>query len=143
MSTEDNKAVARRAFDVINTGNLEVVDELIAPEYVYTAPGTPEVRGPEGWKQLISTYRAAFPDLHMTVDDVMTEGDKVAVRWSATGTHRGELMGIPPTGKRVTVTGMIMSRCAGGKIVEEHEIFDSLGMLQQIGAVPSAVESTA
>jgi steroid delta-isomerase-like uncharacterized protein len=143
MSTEDNKAVARRAFDVINTGNLDVVDELIAPEYLYSAPGTPEVRGPEGWKQLISMYRAAFPDLHMTVDDVLAEGDKVAVRWSATGTHRGELMGIPPTGKRVTVTGMIMSRCAGGKFVEEHEIFDSLGMLQQLGAVPTAAGSTA
>jgi predicted ester cyclase len=81
-------------------------------------------------------YRGAFPDLEMTVDGILAEADMVALRWTATGTHRGDLMGIPPTGKRVSVTGQVMSRFVGGKVVEDREVFDALGMMQQLGAIP-------
>jgi steroid delta-isomerase-like uncharacterized protein len=143
MSTEDNKALVRRVFDIVNQKNLDAADEVIAADYVYTAPGTPEMRGPEGFKQLIGGYVSAFPDLQMTILDLVAEGDKVVTRWSATGTHRGELMGIAPTGKRATVVGMVMSRCVGGKIAEEVEVFDTLGMLQQLGVVPAPAELVA
>ena len=139
MSTEDNKALVRRAIEgIINQGNLGMADELFASDYVYAAPGTPEMRGPEGLKQLIGMYRAAFPDIQLTVGEQIAEGDTVVTRWRGTGTHQGELMGVAPTGKRVTVEGMILTRCATGKIVEEFEILDSLGMLQQLGAIPAA-----
>jgi steroid delta-isomerase-like uncharacterized protein len=144
VSVEENKAIVRRLLDeVINKGNLDVVDELVARDYVYSAPGSPEMRGPEGFKQLISMYRSAFPDMQMTEDDMIGEGDKVVSRWTATGTHRGELMGIPPTGKRATVTGIIISRIAGGKVVEDHEVLDSMGMMQQLGVIPAPAQSTA
>ena len=144
MSAEENKAVARRVLhEVVQKGNLDVVDELIAPEYRYSAPGNPEVRGPEGYKQLVTMYRSAFPDMQMTEDDIVAEGDKVVTRWTARGTHRGELMGIPPTGKQINVTGMVIARIAGGKIVEEHEVFDALGMMQQLGVVPTPEQARA
>ena len=143
MSIEENKAQFRRVFDMINTGKLDNAGELIATDYVYHSPGSPDMRGPEGFKQLISMYRAAFPDLLMVIDDMLAEGDRVAVRWTATGTHRGELMGIPPTGKRVTTSGLIISRFAGGKVVEDHEVIDSLGMMQQLGVVPTPEQARA
>jgi steroid delta-isomerase-like uncharacterized protein len=144
VSAEENKAVSRRVLqEVIGKGNLDVIDQLIAADYAYFAPGSPEVRGPEGYRQLVTMYRSAFPDLTMTEDDILAEGDKVVMRWTGSGTHRGELMGIPPTGKRVNVSGILISRFAGGKIVEEHEIFDALGMLQQLGVVPAQEQAQA
>ena len=88
-------------------------------------------------------YRSAFPDLRFTIEDMIAEGDKVATCWRAAGTHQGELMGIAPTGKRVEVIGMIVSRFAGGKIVEDLEVMDTLGLLQQLGAIPEAAEPAA
>jgi steroid delta-isomerase-like uncharacterized protein len=143
VSVEENKAQFRRVLDIINSGTLDKTDEVIASNYVYRSPGSPEMRGPEGFKQLISMYRAAFPDMTMVIDDMLAEGDKVAVRWTATGTHRGELMGIPATGKRVTGSGLIISRFAGGKVVEDHEVIDMLGMLQQLGVVPTPEQAQA
>jgi len=92
--------------------------------------------GTAGIKQFISIYRTAYPDTHFTVEDQVAEGDKVATRWTATGTHRGELMGIAPTGKRVTVTGIAITRVTNGKIVETWNNFDALGQLQQLGVIP-------
>jgi steroid delta-isomerase-like uncharacterized protein len=144
VSIEDNKALVRRAIeDVINRGNLDAADALVASDYVYRSPGTPEMRGPEGMKQLISMYRGAFPDLHIAIDEQIAEGDNVCTRWTGSGTHRGELMGIPPTGKRINVIGMIISRCAAGKIVAELELLDSLGMLQQLGTIPAPEHAPA
>jgi steroid delta-isomerase-like uncharacterized protein len=143
VSVEENKAQFRRVLDIINSGDLDKADEVIASNYVYRSPGSPEMRGPEGFKQLISMYRAAFPDMTMVIDDMVAEGDKVAVRWTATGTHRGELMGIPPTGKRVTGSGLIISRFAGGKVVEDDEVIDLLGMMQQLGVVPAPEQAQA
>jgi predicted ester cyclase len=138
VSAEENKAVVRRVLaQVFNEWNLAAADELIAPGYVYHEPGTPELPGPDGFKQLVGIYRTAFPDARITVEDQVAEGDKVATRFTGRGTHRGELMGIAPTGKAMTVTGIVVSRVAGGNVEEEWENFDALGMLQQIGALPA------
>jgi steroid delta-isomerase-like uncharacterized protein len=143
VSAEENKAQVRRLLEAINTDNLDNIDELIASDYVYHSPGSPEVRGPDGFRQMISMYKTAFPDLNMVIDDMLAEGDKVAFRWTGTGTQRGEMMGVPPTGKRVTGTGLIISRFAGGKIVEDHEVIDMLGMMQQLGVVPTPEQARA
>jgi steroid delta-isomerase-like uncharacterized protein len=138
MSSEQNKAIVRRLFEEPWKGNLDVIDELTASEYIGHDPANPEpLRGPDGVKEFISTYRAAFPDARITVEEQLAEGDLVATRWSARGTHEGELMGIRPTGKQVTVSGLTISRLAGGKVVEEFQNWDTFGMMQQLGAVPA------
>jgi steroid delta-isomerase-like uncharacterized protein len=134
MSVEENKAIFRRIVEEgFNKGNLAIVDELVATNHVNH---TDNVHGPEEYKQFITMYRTAFPDLHMTIEDQIAEGDKVVNRWTSRGTHKGDLMGIPPTGKQTTVTGMYVARIIGGKIVEEWGNFDALGMMQQLGVVP-------
>ena len=136
MSTEDNKAVARSSFEeILNNVNLGIIDEVLSPNYVLHAPAGP-VHGREGFKQFVMMYRSAFPDARYTLEEMIAEGDKVVTRWTATGTHLGELMGIPPTGKWGTVTGISIGRYEGSKLVEEWLNFDALGMLQQLGVFP-------
>lgn len=131
---EDNKAICRRLVeDIVNRGNLKLADTLVGPGYVYHGPGGLELRGPEGYTQLVAMYRAAFPDLNMTIDELFADGDKVALRWTARGTHKGDLAGIAPTGRTVTVTGLIVSRFSGGQLVEDFESFDEVSMLRQLG----------
>ena len=137
MLTEENKAIARRwNEEVWGKGNLAVMDELAATDFVFN----PSLPGPEpdleGYKQTVSWARGAFHDMERTVDDMIAEGDKVAVRWSGRSTHKGEWMGIAPTGKQVTTTGISIMRIEGGKVVEEWTEVDMLGLMQQIGAVP-------
>ena len=141
MTSEQNKAIVRRAFEEPWKGNLDVIDELIAKDYIGHDPANPEpLRGPAGVKEFISTYRAAFPDARITVEQQLAEGDLVATRWTGRGTHEGELMGISPTGKRVTVSGLTISRLEGGKIVEEFQNWDTFGMMQQLEAVPALAQ---
>ena len=136
----DNKALVRRLIDeALNKGNLAVVDELVAPSYVYREPTAGEVRGPDGLKKMVTMYRNAFPDLRITIDDQIAEANRVVTRWTGRGTHKGELMGVAPSGQEVTVTGILITRLADGKIVEEWENYDALGMMRQIGAVKAAV----
>jgi len=139
MLTEDNKTLARRVFEeVLNQGNLAVVDELFDANYVGYDPGVPApIHGKEGYKQYVRMYSTAFPDSHYTIEDMIAEGDKVVTRWTATGTHQGTLMGIPPTGKQATATGIVIGRLANGKFVESWLNFDALGMLQQLGVIPT------
>ena len=138
MSTEENKAKQHRIFEeVINKGNMAVADELVAPNYIYHGPVGMEFTGPEGLKQLISMFRNAFPDLHVTVEDTVAEGDRVVSRFTARGTHKGDLTGIAPTGKQVTQAGIVIARWVDGKEVEAWESLDMLGMMQQLGVVPS------
>ncbi len=127
MSTEENKATTRRAFfeEIWNQGNLAVVDELCTPNFIYHTPTGP-VQGPEGFKQFATMYRTAIPNLHITIDDLLAEADKVVTRWTARGTHLGPLMDIPPTGKQATVTGIVIGRFEGGKFVEGWLEFDAL-----------------
>ena len=136
MSTEENKAIARHVIEEgWNQGNTAVFDEVYATNYVGHDPSM-TIQGSEGFKQVYAAYRTAFPDLHLTIEDQIAEGDKVVSRWTFRGTHRGELMGILPTGKQVTVTGIVISHFANGKIVESWFNSDDLGMLQQLGVVP-------
>jgi steroid delta-isomerase-like uncharacterized protein len=137
MSSEEKKTIVRRAFEEPWQGNLDVVDELIASDYIGHDPANPEpIRGPEGVKEFVSSYLAAFPDARITVEQQLCEGDLVATRWTGRGTHKGELMGVQPTGKQVSVTGLTISRLFGDKIVEEYQNWDTLGMLQQLEAIP-------
>jgi len=139
MSTENNKALIRRVNEeAINQGNLALLDELVGSDYVEHDPNYPQaVCGAEGLKQYFQTFRSAFPDLHFTIEDIIGEGDTVAVRQTGRGTHQGELFGIPPTGKQVTVTAMIFHRFVNGKPVESWVNSDSMGMLQQLGVIPA------
>ena len=137
MSAE-NKALVRRVFDDMwNKHDLDVLDVIYAPDVVNheLPPGMPE--GIAGTKAYFGMFMSAFPDTQMTVEDLIAEGDKVVARWTARGTHTGELMGIPPTGKQVTVTGVNIGRVANGRIVEEWGEFDMMGMMQQLGVVPT------
>jgi steroid delta-isomerase-like uncharacterized protein len=138
VSPEENKAVIRRFLEeIFGGGNLELANELFAPDYVLHDPAVPgEVRGPEGMQRYVSMYRGAYPDTSFTVEDQIVEGDVVVTRWTGRGTHGGELMGILPTGKRVTVTGTEFDRVSGGKIEETWVSYDALGMIQQLGVVP-------
>lgn len=139
MSAESNKALARRLMEeAFNAGNMNVVDELVAAGYVNHDAAAPETTvGPEAAKASVAGYRAAFPDLRITVEDQIADDDRVATRWSATGTHRGELMGMTPTGKQSTVTGITIDRIVDGRIAESWTNWDTLGMLQQLGVVPA------
>src|SRR3989304_3370809 len=137
MSVEKNKATLRRvAEEVFNKGNLSVIPELIAPDYVFRSPLGIEIKGPEGFKQNVTMYRTAFPDIHATINDVVAEGDKVAVRYTMTGTFKGEMMGIAPTGKRLETTGAVFVRFAGGKEVEASSYTDMFAWYQQLGIKP-------
>jgi steroid delta-isomerase-like uncharacterized protein len=136
--SEENKRLVRRAYEEIRSrGNLEVADEIFAPDYTGHDPTAdpPEVRGPEGFKKQTAGYRAIFPDLRFSIDSMVAEGDEVVVRWTATGTHQGSLAGEPPTGKKVTVTGFGSWIVRHGKIAEHWGVIDLMGLLRQIGAL--------
>ena len=131
-----NKALVRRVIEELFTKhNVELIDEFF-PDCVYRASAVGELSG-EAYKQFLTQVLAAFPDGRWTVEDQVAEGDKVVTRWSFTGIHRRNLMGIAPTGKQVTTSGVMIDRIVGGKIAEEWEEYDALGMMQQLGAVPS------
>ena len=137
MSIEQNKAVVRRYFDELFTaGRLDRAAEIVAEGYIdHTArPGRPA--GVEGVKEVIGTFRTAFPDLRVQIAELLGEGELVATRFVITGTHNGPLMGVPPTGRTVRVPGMCISRIAGGTIAEQWDQADMLGLLQQLGVVP-------
>jgi len=137
MSAE-NKSLVRRWFkEIWNKGNLARADQIVAPNYANHDPAAamPE-SGLAGFKKHVTTYRTAFPDLAIAVDDILADGNKVTVRWTARGTHKGTLLGIQPTGKEITTTGISLIRIAAGKVAEHWVTWDTLGMMQQLGAVP-------
>ena len=135
MSSSDT---ARRFFkEVWTDGKLDLVDELFAPDYVGHSSGSEEpIRGPEGVKEYVGRLLGAFPDLGMTVEDQIADGDSVATRWTARGTHGGDLMGIEATGRTATVTGITIQRIRDGKIVAGWTNWDTLGLLGQLGVAP-------
>jgi len=135
--SEENKAIVTRLFEEVwNKGNLAVADEYSSDTLVYHNPLLPEaVKGVEGYKDLAAAVRAAYPDMHFHVDDVVAEGSKVVSRWTATGTNLGEWRGIAPTGRKVMFTGMSIVRFEGGKQVEVWATEDDLGWMQQLGVV--------
>ena len=140
MADEENKALLRRAVEEVFSaqGNVDVADKIFAPDYVGMNPtDLQDVRGPEGAKELANMYRSAFPDVRLIIEEQVAEGDKVVTRWIAYGTHQGEMMGIAPTGNQVRVEGVTISNIQEGKIVQEWELFDTLGLMQQLGAAPT------
>ena len=134
--SEDNKALARRFLEVFSEGNVDALDEFVAPDVVLHDPQDPFAgEGLEGTKKSISMYREAFPDLKFELEFQVAEGDYVATRWVGTGTHEGELMGMEPTHKQSSVTGIGIDRIEDGKIVEAWNEFDFMGMYRQLGAL--------
>ena len=143
MGTAANKAIVRRFIEeVFNEGNLAAIAEVVDSGYIMHGPG-PAVSGQQGMQEFVTTYRTALPDYHCTIEDQVAEGDKVVTRWTVRGTQRGELDGIPPTGKPVTLAGIVIDRIANGRMAETWEQADVLGMLQQLGAIPAPAEAGA
>jgi len=138
MTTETNKAVMGRFVEFINTASEKLAEELISPDAVFHVPGRAEpMRGPAGYLAIIGMMRGGFPDIQWTLEEVIAEGDKVAARFTMRGTHRGAFFGVLPTGKTISVQAMNFYRLSGGQFVEERGQPDLLGLLQQIGAVPT------
>jgi steroid delta-isomerase-like uncharacterized protein len=137
--SEENKAVVRRFNELVEqywrTGDADAFDEIVASDFIHHSPGLPPDL--EGMKQALPMFRAAFPNMSYRVEDMIAEGDKVVDRLTWQATHQGELMGIPPTGNLVTVTEMHISRIADGKIVERWGQPDMLGLMRQLGAIPT------
>ena len=142
MAEEENKTLAQRFNDdVWGRGDEAALEELLDPNFVDhdALPGQSPDR--EGHRQILAAFRSAFPDLNVTTEDIVAEGDKVVIRWTARGTHRGELMGIAPTGKEVAIKGIDVWRIAGGRMVERWAEYNDLEVMQQLGAVPPPEQS--
>jgi steroid delta-isomerase-like uncharacterized protein len=143
MSAEENKALVSRFVEEFwNKGNTAAADELMAIDAAIHMP-TGEVVNLDGLKSFAGTFRGSFPDWHSTVEELIAEGDRVAERWTGRGTHRGELQGIPPTGKRVEVPGSVFYRIVDGKIVEFRGQLDMMSLMQQLGVIPSSQQAEA
>lgn len=143
MSNDRNKQIIRHFYtEAFEKGNLDVLDELLTDDFVAHAPAEPghdaETQDASRLKEEIARNRAAFPDLSFTIQEMIAEGDKVAIRWTAEGTHKGKLMDMPPTGKEITLNGMNFLHLRDGKIAEDWVIWDSMGMMQQLGMGPGS-----
>ena len=137
MSTEENKALVRREYELgVNPKNFSVRDGVLASNFIAHFPGHAPIHGIDAFRQFTSAFFSAFPDLQTTIDDLIAEGDKVAVRQTWRGTHTSHFLQIPPTGKQVTFTSIEIYRVSGGKLAEEWVELDMLGLLQQIGVAP-------
>ncbi|MFC7426653.1 ester cyclase [Nocardia tengchongensis] len=144
--SEQNKATARRVFDAWNSRDLDVFDEIVAPDAIDHDPQNPhsEIHGPNALKRQAEMYIAAFSDTRMLVNEQIAEGDFVVTRWTASGTNDGPMMGMPATGKPVVIQGMTITRFqTDGKIGESWANWDTLGMLQQLGVIPAAQSASA
>lgn len=142
--SETNKALVRRSFnECLNTGDFTTFNDIVANNYVYQDPAVGTKKGHQDFESMMTMYRTAFPDLHFTIEEQIAEGNKVVTRWTATATHKGEYLGIKPTGKRTTVSGILISTIENGKIVNDVEAWDALGLLTQLGALPSTVKVAA
>jgi steroid delta-isomerase-like uncharacterized protein len=137
MSVEENKAIVRRFFEAFTRNDVAAFEEVTSQDVVYHTAPPGLSAGIQGYRELMAMYHGAFPDLQLTIDDVIAEGDKVVTRFTPSGTHRGELMGVAPTGKHAVIGGISIVRVADGKVVEEWDELDMLGLLQQLGAIPA------
>lgn len=135
MTTQSNKSIMQRLWnEIFNQGNTKVADEIVGVNYLNHNPAPGEQPGRVGLVGFVAYLRAGFPDVHFDVEELLADGDKVTTRWRCRGTHRGEFMGIPATGRAVNVSGMAIHRIADGQLVEGWNNWDALGLLQQLGA---------
>jgi steroid delta-isomerase-like uncharacterized protein len=139
MSNEQNRAVVRRFIDeVFNQGDLSVAEEILAPDYIHHDPATAEMgSGVDGLEKMIQFYREAFPDYRITLDEQIATEDRVVERWTGRGTHQGTMMGIPATNRTIEASGISIHRLQNGKIAETWTVFDTAGLLRQLGVVPT------
>ena len=137
-TTEDNEKAVRDCFENAAGGNFDALDEIVTPDYLLHPE---EARGPEGLKEVVQGYRDALSDLRVTIDQQFSSGDYVATRITITGRHEGDLMGTPATGNEVSFSGLTVSRCEGGRIVEEWELVDMMSLLGQVGALPAPAQA--
>ena len=138
MSESENKAVIQRfTEDVLNHGRLETADEIVAENFVELDPLPGQKQGREGLKEVIVMLRSAFPDMNWVIEETIASGEKVVTRFHWTGTHRGDFMGMPPTGKSVKVKGVVIDRIVGGKMTESRILMDDMGLMQQLGVIPA------
>lgn len=137
MSMDANKELVRRFYVAVDAGDTAAVEVLFAPEWQNVDPSLPPLRGLDGARALVEMFTASFPDFTSRLELIAAEDERVAVRASHTGTHRGAFMGIPPTGRQVTVTATGIFRCHDGKLVENRVVFDAFGLLQQLGVIPA------
>lgn len=138
MPEQENIAVLDRFIEeVINEGNLDAADEIVEENFVELDPLPGQRQGREGLKEVIGMMRGAFPDIHWVADETIASGDKVVTRFTWTGTHHGPFLGIPATGKHVTVKGVVIDRLSSGKMADSRILMDSLGMMQQLGVIPT------
>lgn len=141
--SEENKALTRRIVEEVwNRGNLDFVDESFAPDYQDHNPRPGQEPGIEGYKGGVSMMRSAFPDLSLDIEDIVAERDRIALRYTLQGTHDGDFMGVPASGRRVSSDGMVFARFQDGRVVERWGIQDMLTLLQQIGAFPAPESAT-
>jgi steroid delta-isomerase-like uncharacterized protein len=139
MSESGNRAVVQRFLEeVINEGRLEQADEIVAEDFVELDPLPGQRQGREGLKEVIGMLRAAFPDMHWVAEETIAEGEKVVTRFTWTGTQQGTFMGIPATGRSVVVKGVVIDRIIGGMMTDSRILMDTMGMMQQLGAIPGA-----
>ena len=144
MSFQSNERVMQRFTEFINTASHELAAELIAPDAAFHVPGRSEpVRGPSGYLAIVGMMRAGFPDLQWTLEEMVSDANKVAARFTMRGTHQGAFFGVPPTGTQIEVQALNLYRLSDEKIVAEHGHPDMLGLLQQIGALPAPTASAA
>lgn len=137
MSADQNKAIVRRMTEEFyNQGDIERAEDFFADTYVHHDPASPHVRDRDGLKEVVRAFRAGCPDLHITIDELLADGDTVTKRWTYHATHTGDLAGIPPTGKRITMSGLELFRLANGKIAECWLGYDNLSLMHQLGVIP-------
>lgn len=136
MSSEENKAVVRRWIEGFNDGDVQAEADARTSSYVAHFPGRPPLDS-DGWMQATGAFVEAFPDLRLTVQDIMAEGDRVAARVAFRGTHKGPFQGLPPTNREVAFTSIEMNRMVDGKVAEHWVEIDLIGLLHQLGAIPA------
>jgi steroid delta-isomerase-like uncharacterized protein len=135
----DNNSIVRQLYEVIwNKRRLEILSELVSPSHALHGPNfSGSSIGPEAYKRQVALFLAGFPDLCWTIEDTVSEKDKVVVLWSFAGTHKGEFMGVPPTNKKVSIEGITIHEIGNGKIMDSYVNWDTWGMMQQLGVVPA------
>jgi steroid delta-isomerase-like uncharacterized protein len=133
---EENKVISERLREMWNKGDVTVVDELHTANFINHDPSRPDVTDLESYKRFVNEVRASMPDYHVVAEDVIAEGDKVVTRWTGTGTNEGAYGTIPPTGKQANLAGVTIYRLEDGKVAEAWWVYDSLGMMQQLGIIP-------